>query len=479
MEKTKVITSLAYKFIERFAVKGLGIIISIILARMLAPSDFGQVAILTVFIDISLVIVQGGLNTALVQNKHVTDIEYSTVFYLSLSVAIGLIIILFCSAPIIAGYYNDNGLVLPLRVYSVSLIFGAFNSVQIAKLQREMRFKELMICSLIVTVLSGITGIALAFLGYGIWALILYFLSSSVLNCIIMLVVCNWRPKAIFSKNRAKDLFSFGWKMLASAIICSLYSNIRSLIIGKVFSPSDLGFFNRGQQLPSVVSTTLDSSIQSVMLPVMSFEQDNLDKLSLVLRRSVTLGTYLVFPAMVGLAAVSTPLVTVLLTEKWLPCVVYMQIIAIAEMNVPISTSNLTVIKATGRSDIHLKLEVIRRSTMFIVLILSVVMFRSVLAITVGYLISAIIDVIIVAYPVKKIIGYGLVDELSDIWKTLVASIVMGLLVLYIGTIDINIYISLVFQITAGVLCYLLLSVVMHIEAFNYALSTFKGFIRK
>ena len=468
MEQKKIISSLTYKFIERISVKALGLIISIVLARLLAPNDFGQLAIITVFINLSQTIIQGGFNTALVQSKSIEENDYSTVFYISAFASVLFIIALYFGAPFIADYYESNELVWPLRVYSFTLIFAAFNSIQVAKLQREMKFKSMMFSSLMATVISGMIGILLSYMGFGIWALVMYNFSYIVFSCVTMLFSTKWLPKLIFSIERAKKLFSYGWKMLVSAILCSVYTDIRTLIVGKKFSTEDLAYYNRGQQFPGTVSNTLDSSIQSVMFPAMSSFQDNIEHVKSILRRSMTLGTLVIVPIMMGLAVTSETVIYILLGEKWLPCVFYMQIICLAEASMPLTSSNLVAIKSIGRSDVYMKLEIVRRVVMIFILLISVFCFNSVQAIVVGYLISSWIDYLIIVIPVKKLLKYGFGAQVKDIWKIILASVCMSIAVYTISFFELQIILELIIQIIVGTIAYLLMCWLLKIDSFVY-----------
>lgn len=468
MEKKTIISSLAFKFIERLSVKLLGLVISIILARLIAPDTFGQLAIMTVFINISQTIIQGGLNTALVQSKSVDEVDYSTVFYISASVSVVLIFALFFGAPAISNFYGSEELVRPLRVYAFTLLFGAINSVQVAKLQREMRFKATMYTSLIATVLSGVIGVVLAYLGFGLWALVIYNSSYIVFSCVTMFFASNWVPRLLFSLERAKQLFSFGWKMLASAVLCSVYKDIRTLIVGKYFSTEDLAYYNRGQQFPTTISSTLDMAIQSVMFPVIASVQEDTSSVKAMLKRSLSLGALLIVPTMVGLAVVSETVVRLLLTDKWLPCVLYMQIICLADASIPLVSSNLVAIKAIGRSDIYMRLEVVRRVAMLVVLLISVLCVRSIEAIVIGYLISAWIDYVIVAFSVKKLIDYGIGEQMQDLLPILIASACMGMAACGVSVFELNMLFELFLQIVVGVLSYIFLCRVLKIESYAY-----------
>lgn len=470
MKKEKVILSLIYKFVERIIVKGLGLVISIILARLLAPEQFGLIAIILVFIDLSQTFVQGGLNSSLVQNKDTNIDDYSTVFFTSTAIAVFLIMVLWLAAPFIDSYYNCIGLVKPLRFFSLALIFSAFNSIQVAKMQREMKFRQMLFCSMIATVTSGAIGIASAYAGLGLWALILYYFSNTVISCISMLTVSGWRPKPVYSFERAKMFYSYGWKMLVSAILCSLYNNLRSLIIGKIFSQEELGYYNRGQQFPDIVGNTLDVSIQSVMFPVLSNVQDRKNEVLKLLKKTIAFGAFIIMPAMLGLAAIAEPLIELLLTEKWLPCVVYMQIICIGNMTIPLTSSNLVAIKAIGRSDLYMKLELIRRIAMLLVLAFSVVFFHSVKAIAIGYAVSAWIDFFIISIVMKRIINYGFIDQLKEIWKTLFSTVAMFTTCIFIVEMRIHSFWIMVVQIIIGVAVYVIINLILRNESQTYLL---------
>lgn len=464
MEKKKVISSLIYKFIERLSVKGLGLIISIVLARMLAPEDFGQIAIMNVFINLSQVIIEGGFTTALIQRKDVKEQDYSTVFFINIGLAAICFVLLQFAAPLISRYYEQD-ITKPLQVYTITLFFNAFNALQLARMQKRMEFRRIMVCSLIATTISGIAGVMAAYCNFGLWALILYNMMNGVIMCVTAAFAERWLPKFEFSLHRAKLLFSYGWKMLISAILCSLYGDIRSLVIGKKFSSDDLAYYNRGQQFPQVISHTLDSAIQSVMFPAMAAVQDEKAQLVKMLRRAETMGSYVIVPVMFGLAAVSEPVVQLLLTEKWLPCVPYMQWLCIANAAVPILSSNLIVIKASGRSDIYMRLEFIRRLVMLFILLVSIFAFRSVKAIAIGFCISYWLDTVIAMCPMKMLLNYGPGKQFAEVWKIIVIALIMFVVVLGMSLLSWNILILLVTQILVGVVVYVGLGYLFKIEA--------------
>lgn len=479
MKKKTIISSLVYKFTERLLVKGLGLIISVILARLLSPDDFGQLALLAVFINLSQTIIQSGMNTALVQSKEIDETDYSTVFYLSFGLAIILVIVLFFCAPAISLMYESETLIAPLRVYALSLLFGAFNSVQVAKLQREMKFKATMIASLIATVISGTVGITLAYLGAGIWSLVFYNFANIVCSCFTMLLAAKWFPVPVFSMKRAKTLFNYGGKMFVSAMLYSLYNDVRTLLIGKKFSTEDLGYYNRGQQFPGIISSTLDTSIQSVMFPALSSVQDQVAVVRAMQKKSLGLGALIAFPVMIGLALIAEPFIEILLTEKWLPCVIYMQYLCLADASVTLCSSNLVAIKSVGRSDIYMYLEIVRRILMLIVLTISVVCFHSVEAIAIGYLISAWLDAIVIAIPMKKVTGYGLLDQIKGLWKIGLATLLMGIAVIAVNQIVLSAAASLIVSIVTGGIVYIISCWLLREENFKYVIHTIKDIFKK
>ena len=470
-----VASSFAYKFIERFFVKIMGLIIGIVLARLLGPETFGLLAIITVFTNLAQTFVQSGLGVALVQNKATQKDDYSTVFYISFAIATVLVFVLFITAPIIAVFYERTELIWPLRVFSVSLFIGALSSVQVAKLQREMKFRLMMRCNLIATIVSGVVGIAAAYFGVGIWALVIYHLSQITISSVAMMIADKWHPEFVFSVVRAKELFGFGWKMLVSAVLCSLYNDLRSLIIGKRYSTESLAYYNKGQQFPEVIATTMDVSVQSVMLPVMSSEQDSVEKIKELTKRTVELSMFLVVPLMLGLASVAQTLIPVLLTEKWNESIPMMIVFCLAFVSFPLQTTNLSVIKALGRSDIYMKTEIIRRITMLVILLISVFVFDSVLAIAIGYLISLWIDAFIVVVASKMLIGIGWHRQLCWSWKTLLSGFVMAAGVIACGLIPMPSIAKLALQIVIGVVLYATMSWVLKNPAFVSVLSMVKG----
>jgi len=479
MDKNKIIKSLFYKFTERFAVKGVGMVIGILLARLIAPEVFGQVVILTVCADLSLTLVEGGLNTALVQSRECDDRDYSTVFYITLVLSGAVIAAMQFLAPLIARFYKSPEMALPLRVYIFSLLFSSFNSIQVAQLQRDMRFREMMFCSLAATVAAGSLGLLLAWRGAGVWALTAYYFSQVVFSCAAMFVVLRWLPKSRFSRDSARRLYGFGIRMLAASLITSIYNNIRPLIIGRRFSTADLGYYNRGQTFASTVSLNLDQAVQSVMFPAMARAQDEPAQAAAMFRRAKAMGAFLIFPVMLGMAAVAEPMVRLLLTAKWLPAVPFVVLLSLGEAQVPLTSTNLILVKAMGRSDLYARQEVLRRVLMLIVLAVSVLGFRSVKAIAAGFLFSAWLDAFVTLMPVRKLIGYGARDQLRDIWKSGVSALVMAAAVYPLGLLALPLVVKLALQVLLGAAVYVLANLALKNENLTYLLKTLRGLLAR
>ncbi len=470
MNKNKIIKSLFYKFTERFAVKGVGMVISILLARLLAPEVFGQVVILTVCANLSLTLVEGGLSTALVQSREADDRDYSTVFYITLLLSCVAILVIQFLAPLIARFYKSPEMALPLRVYIFSLLFSAFNSIQVAQLQREMRFREMMFCNLAATLFAGALGLFLAWRGAGVWALAAYYAAQVAAACVAMFCVLRWLPKSRFSADSARRLYGFGIRMLAASLITNIYNDIRPLIIGRRFSTADLGYYNRGQTFSSTVSLNLDAAVQSVMFPAMARIQDDHERLKAMFRRSKAMGAFLIFPVMLGMAAVAEPMVRVLLTDKWLPAVPFVVLLSLGEAQVPLTSTNLIAVKALGRSDLYARQELLRRTLMLIVLAVSVLCFHTVTAIAAGFVLSAWLDAFVTLLPVKKLLGYGLADQLGDTWKSALSALLMAAAVYAFGLLSLPLLPKLLLQVLLGTAVYLLLSLLLKNESFTYAL---------
>ncbi len=448
--------ALIWKLLERFGVQGVQFVLGLVLACILDPAHYGVLTIMVIFTTLANVFIQNGFNTALIQNKDVKEEDYSSVLWVSLGIAGVMYGIIFVFAPIIGTFYEMPELVSPLRVLALMLFPGAINSVQLAKVSREMDFKKVFISNIGAIAISGIAGIIIALNGGGLWALVAQTMLNVFIASIVMMFTARFKLYFRVDLKRIKVLFAFGWKLLVSGLIDTLYQDLQSLVIGKKYSSATLGFFNRGKQFPQFLMNSINGAVQSVMLPAMSEKQDDKLQLKEMVRNSISISSFIIFPMMAGLAGVAEPLIKLLLPDKWLPCVPYLQIYCISFAFYPVHSCNLQAINAIGRSDLFLKLEIIKKSYGLIALVIAVFCFDSPAAIALTSVITGFLSFLVNAYPNKKLIDYSYLEQLRDICPSLVMSVLMCSLVLLLGMLKINTILLLLLQVSAGVVFYLL-----------------------
>lgn len=464
--KNKVFSGLVWKFSERFIAQLVTFIVSIVLARLLLPSDYGAIALITVFITIADVFVTNGLGSALIQKKTADNIDFSTVFYFNIVFSFCLYIVLFFSAPYIADFYNNDILCQAVRVLSIRIPIAAINSVQQAYVSRNMLFKRFFWSTFFGTIISGIVGMVMAYYGFGIWALVGQYLTNTVIDTIVLWFTVKWRPILVFSLVRLKGLFKYGWKLLCSGLLDTGYNQLRSLIIGKVYSSQYLAFYNKGDQLPNLLVVNINTSISSVLFPAISMYQDDNNKVKEMTRRAIKTSSYVMWPLMIGLFVVAKPLITLLLTEKWIACVPYLRIACLSYAFWPIHTANLEAMKAVGRSDLFLKLELVKKTVGILVILC--VMKSGVLAIALSALFVSLTSSIINAYPNRNLLKYGYFEQLKDVMPSIMLSIFMGVVISPLSLIINDNLILLLLQIIVGALVYLFGSIVFRYESYIY-----------
>ena len=472
--KGNVISNFLWRFAERCAAQLVTLIVSIILARILTPSDFGTVSLVMVFTTIMQVFVDSGLGTALIQKKNADDMDFSSVFYFNFIVCIILYICMFFSAPFISKFYNDNSLTPVIRVISLTIVISGVKGIQQAYVSKYMMFKRFFFSTIGGTIFSAILGIILAYEGCGVWALVAQQLSNTAIDTLILWLTVKWRPKRIFSWKRLKALLSFGWKLLLSSLLDTCYSNLRNLIIGKLYSSADLAFYNQGDKFPKVIVTNVNTSIDSVLLPTMSGAQDNRERVKNMTRRAIKTSTYIMAPFMMGLAFCAEPIVRLVLTDKWLPCVVFLRIFCITYMFWPVHTANLNAINAMGRSDWFLRLEVIKK-IMGMIILLSTMWF-GVKAMAYSSLLTSVLSQIINSWPNRKLLNYGYLEQVRDFAPGIILAVFMGLCVYIIGYIPLNDGATLIIQIIVGAAIYIGMSAVLKLEEFEYLSGMIKSF---
>ena len=477
MSSNKVVSNFLWRFLERCGAQGVTFIVSIVLARLLDPSVYGTIALVTVFTIIMQVFVDSGMGNALIQKKNADDLDFSSVFWFNIAMCSVLYLIMFISAPFIASFYNKPELTPVVRVLSLILIISGIKNVQQAYVSRNMLFKRFFFSTLGGTIGAAIVGITMAYLGYGVWALVAQMLFNAAVDTTILWITVKWRPKKQFSLQRLKGLFSFGWKLLVSQLIDTVYNQARQLIIGRMYSSSDLAQYNQGKKFPELIVTNINTSIDSVLLPTLSKAQDDPSAVKSMTRRAIKTSTYIMMPFMVGLAVCAEPLVSLILTDKWLPCVPFLRIFCFSFAFYPIHTANLNAIKALGRSDLFLKLEIIKK-IIGITAILST-MWISVRAMAYSLLVTSVLSQIINSWPNKRLMNYSYLEQLKDMLPQICLSLGMGAIVYSVQFIGLNNLLTLVIQIVVGGMLYVLGSRLFHIDSYEYIKSTIKSLLGK
>lgn len=471
-----IISGFLWRFAERCGAQGISFFVSILLARLLKPEYYGTIALITVFTSILQVFVDSGLGNALIQKKDADDLDFSTVFYVNLIVCILLYFCMYTTAPLIAKFYGDNSLVKIIRIISLTLIISGIKNVQQAYVSRKMIFKRFFFSTIIGTLFSAFVGITMAYLGYGVWALVFQQLSNVIIDTLVLWINVKWRPKKMFSWTRFKILFSYGYKLLLSSLLNTVYSEIYQLIIGKLYTSRDLAFYNKGKQFPDLIITNINTSIDSVLFPAMSKEQDDYKKVRKMTKQSIKISTYIIAPMMIGLACTASTIVELLLTNKWVGCVPYIRIFCVASIFYPIHTANLNAINAMGRSDLFLKLEIIKK--IIGVCLLLITMNYGVTAMAYSFLLNGILSQVINSWPNKKLLNYSYFEQLKDIVPNIFLAIFMGICILFLKFFNWSLVLTLILQVFIGIIVYISGSIIFKFESFFYLISVIKKFVK-
>lgn len=480
MKKVKnrnILSNFLWRFAERCGAQLVSFVVSIVLARILSPEDYGTIALVTVFTAILQVFVDSGLSTALIQKKDADELDFSSVFYFNFSMCLVLYAGMFIAAPYIAIFYEDMALTFIIRVLSLTIVISGVKGIQQAYVSRNMLFKRFFFSTIGGTIFSAILGIGLAYAGYGVWALVAQQLSNTMIDTLILWITVKWKPKKEFSWKRLRTLFSYGWKLLVSSLLDTVYNNLRNLIIGKMYSSSDLAYYNQGDKFPKIIVTNINTSIDSVLLPTMSNEQDDRNRIKSMTRRAIKTSTYVMAPLMMGLAFCAEPIVRIVLTDKWLPCVPFLRLFCISYMFWPVHTANLNAIKAVGRSDWFLKLEIIKMVVGLVFLLSS--MGFGVMAMAYSLLLNSILSQVINSWPNRKLLGYGYLEQVRDFAPGILLAVGMGVCVYFIDFLPLPIIITLVIQIIVGAVIYIGASAILKLEEFEYLLGMVKSYLKK
>ncbi len=465
--KQKTLSGFVYKFAERGAAQGINFLVQIILARMLMPEEFGTIALLTVLITVLDVFVTYGFGNSLVVNKKSDDLDFSTCFYFGIFIAFVLyLIVLFCSPYISDFFYGRGELDILIKVMALRMPIAAVNSVQHAYVAKQMRFRLFFQATLIGTILSGVVGITMAYMDFGVWALVAQYLSNALFNTVTLWFMAKWRPKWMFSFQRLKAIYDYGWKILVVGLIDTTFSQLRSLVIAKQYSRADLAFYNRGVSFPHFGMKLIEPTISGVLFPALSNCNDDPKMMKSITQRVIKTSTFIICATMCFLFAAAKPLVMVVLTEKWLPCVVILQIGCVAYLLRPLNIINNCIIRASGRSALLLKLNILNKTIGLALLLL--LMPYGVEAIAWSYVLFNLTSTLVHIWPNKDILKYGYLEQFRDLGSNMVVGVIMGGLVWAVTLLPIGCLYQLLIQIVIGLVSFYALSELFRMESYQY-----------
>lgn len=462
----KTASGLVYKFAERTSVQLASFLVSVVLARLLLPEQFGTITLVAVVISILDVFVQFGFGNSLVVNKNSDDLDFSTCFHFGLVFAMALYVAVYFTAPLIASFLGDRTLVSILRVMAIRIPIGAINSVQHAYVSKHMIFRKFFVSTSIGTVISGIVAIVMAFSGFGVWALVAQYIGNVLIDTVCLSFIVDWRPKLIFSFQRLKVIYDYGWKILVAGLIDTVYGQLRSFIIARRFSTADLAYYGKGIAFPNMGMSAVEPAIDGVIFPALSNCNDDPSKMKAIARRMIKSSSFIIFPLMVGLFVVAEPLIVEILTDKWIESVDYLRIGCLAYIFRPIQVINNCVIRASGNSALLLKLDVLKKTIGVVLLIASIP--YGVKAVAFSFVIVNIISTFINIWPNRNILKYGFREQFIDILYIFLLAIAMGVIVWLITLIGLEPIWTLILQVVIGASIYLLLASLFNIESYFY-----------
>lgn len=475
--KKKTISGMIWTSIGKFGTMGLNFIANLVLARLLMPSDYGTIGMLQIFINVSSVFATAGFGMALVQKKNPTHIDFTSVFYWNLTASIFFYGVLFLSGPAIARFYKMPELTSVLRVQSLALIIHAFYVVQTSQLQKQLRFRELSIRTVVATLVGTIVGVVMAFLGYGVWSLVFSHLVSVLTSVLLLWKMSSWRPTWEFSWQSLKELFSFGGLMALSSLVETVYNNIQGLVIGKWFSSSDLGYYTQAKKLETIPTDAISQVVNQVSFPVFSALQDDKSRLLLGVRKNITSITYINFPLMILLIVVAKPIITFLYGIKWIESVPYLQILCFGGIVYTMNTINTNVIKSLGKSNVYFVIQLVKR--LLGILFIFVSIRWGVIGLMWAIALYSYVSLLINSFVNKKLINYGLIAQIKDVWKNIFVSIASAVFAYFLCFLPIHEYIIMVLQIIVFCAFFIIISWLLKLEGFVVFHSIIKQYIAK
>lgn len=453
--KNRLLSSFFWSFLEQGGTRIVSLILQIVLARILMPEAFGVMAILLVLIEVANTIVQSGFGAALIQRQEATDRSFTTAFWLSLCFAAVLYSIVFFAAPALAAFYGMADLSIYLRVLALILFVEAFNSIQRSYLQKEMHFRALFNSNIAASIGSGVVGVTLALLGFGVWALVAQALSQALLACFVMLIQVPWRPSFHFETTEARALFSYGWKICVTGILNTLYLGLSELILGKVCSPADLGVYSQGRKWPNAAISMVSNALQNVFFPAFAEIQSDKEALRGAIQKAVVVGSYLIMPTALFVAVAAEPLVALLLTEKWLACVLVFQLVCVQNLGLMLGIVNLRAYMALGHSGLYLKLQLIKVLSGLVIISGIAILLHNIYWVALAACVHGLLCVFIDLAPAKRMHGLGSLSQIRSVMPTLFVALLAAGLALVPLAFDISYALQLLLQIAIYVGVYL------------------------
>jgi len=475
--KSVIVENVGWKFAEQFSSQIVSFGITIVLARTLMPEDYGLVAMLFVFIAIANVFVDYGVGKALVQKKDANNIDFSSMLYFNFCFSIVLYIIIFFISPLIAAFYNQEMLSSMMRVLGITIVLASIKSILFAYVAKMMIFKKTFYTTFGALLISGSVSLSMALLGFGAWALVAQNILFAFFSVIFIWLSIKWKPIRVFSITSVKELWKFGWKLILASLLNTISAQLRNIIIGKFYSADDLAFYSRGQSFPALITNNITSSISSVSFSASSKLQNNKVRLKELSRKTIRITSFVMFPLLFGLAAIAKPLVHVLLTDKWISSVPYLQIACFSYLVMIIQISIQDTINALGRSDIFLYMDIARKTVAFSILF--AVYDKGVLVIALTTFISGPIAVIMTILVSRKIYGYKIREHLNDNLPLLLSASFMAISIYCVKFFGISPIITLTIQIPLGIIIYLYLSRLLKFEGYELFLEYFKKIINR
>lgn len=478
--KIKTISGMFWAFSDLILNQGANFIIQIAVARLLLPEDFGLIGMLTVFISVSTAIIDSGFTNALIREKESDQIDYSTVFYFNLATAVVMYFILFVSAEVISNFFGEPRLFAIIRLLGITLIINSFGLIQRIILIKKVDFKTQTRVNVVSVIVSGIVTIIFAIKGLGVWSLVIQILSKQFVQALLFCIVNRWKPSLVFSMESFKRLFGFGWKLLLSTMINTLYGNLYYLIIGKEFTATQLGHYTNAQKLTDLASQSITTTIQKVSYPVLSSLQENDTQLINAYKKIIKNSVFITFPIMLGLAAIAAPLMLLAFGERWAPSIKYFQILCFGGMLYPLHAINLNILQVKGRTDLFLKLEIIKKVIGLVLIAIALILKLGIIGLLWTVVINSVIAYFINSFYSAKMLSYSTFVQIKDITPIFLASAIMGIIVYILELIiQCGNLLSLLIQIPIGVISFFMLCKLFKIEELNTVIDVMKSFIKR